>query len=310
MPNPYGRILTGAGLLNDGKLTEAARARYVAEVLGLLATGNGNGRGGLPTTRVFSSLVPLPPIPGPSIVNVTTLASEPLFWFEPDPLATLMSTTILDRSRSPIWNAIFPDLLYASTAAALDASGATPLFPIFDASVAFPEVQNFPVTLPDLAIKAQLTPVPILLLKLAKLGIKVQAPSLPLPPLPPDLPDFLALMLPEIQVPGLPKLALIDLIVGLIKLPFSIIAKLVAPPDLGVVLDLTKLKFDAVFKLGLDIVVDLLAPLIPIVPKLLIASVLIYLKNVVAMVCVDVVGLVVGAEGVVTKAVAAATGLL
>ena len=314
MSSPYGPVLTGVGLLENGKLSAAGRQRYVTEVLALLATGNANGKGGSPTTKIFNSLVPLPPIPGPTIINVTTLQAEPLFWFGPDPLATLMATTLVDEKACPIWNAIFPDLLYTATAEALDVAGSTPLFPLFDVSIAFPNLNGFPIPLPDLAIKANILPPPKLLIKLADLGIKLQIPTPPIPPIPPALPDFaLGFTLPSVNIPGLAieaALAIPKLLLGLIKMPFDLIVQLVAPPSISLVLDLLQFKFDAVFQLAFDIVVKLLQPLIPIVPKLLIASVLIYVKDIVAMVIVDLVGMLVGANGALTKSVAKATGLI
>ncbi len=308
MGNPYGKILTGVGLIDGGKLTEAARTTYVNEVIGLLTTGNADGKGGMPTTKIFSSLLPLPPIAGPTIFNVTTLQPEPLFWFGPDPLAAMMATLLTDKQKTPIWNAIFPDLLYAKTAAALDANGSTPLFPLFDVSIAFPDLEGFPIAIPDLAVQANIMPPPKLLIKLADLGLSLSPPSLPIPPIPPPFPPFMPIM-PELSLPGLPSLALQDLMIGLIKMPFDLLVKL-AIPDVGLILDLLSLKLDGIFNLAFDIVLKLLEPLVQIVPKILIASILIYLKNVVAMVATDIVGLIIGANGVATKLVAGATGLV
>jgi hypothetical protein len=310
MTSPYGPILTGVGLLEGGKLSKKGRQRYVEEVIGLLVTGNADGKGGTPATKIFNTLVPLPPIPGPEIFNVTTFAGEKLFWFEPDPLAATMATLLVDEKACPIWNKVFPDLLYAKTAAALDANGSTPLFPLFDVSVAFPDLEGFPITPPDLAVKANIMPPPKLLQKLADIGIELKVPSIPVPPIPPDIPNFLPPSLPGIEMPGLPSLALPDLLLGLIKMPFDLLLQLVLPPNIGLIMDLISLKFDAVVKLALDIVVKLLQPLIPIVPKLLIASILIYLKDIVAMVITDIVGMIIGAGGSLTKLVAAATGLI
>lgn len=309
MSNPYGPILTGVGLISGGRLTDAARTRYVEEVIALLVTGNRNGRGGSPTTQLFSSLVPLPPTSGPEIFNVTTLKSEKLFWFDPDPFAALIAAVLLDKSASPVWNALFPDLLYGKTAVALDANGSTPLFPIFDVSVAFPNIKAFPLTLPELSIQANITPLPKLLLKLSELGIQLSLPSLPIPPIPPALPTFGLPALPGLTLPGLPDIFIPELFLGLIKLPFDILIKLIAPPDLGLVLDLPGLP-KLVLKIAMEIVIDLLQPLIPIVPKLLIASILIYVKDVVAMVCTDLVGMLVGAGGTLTKTMAGLTGLV
>lgn len=307
MGNPYGPILTGVGLIEKGKLSKAARTKYVQEVVGLLATGNGSGTGGLPTTKIFNSLVPLPPVPGPEIFNVTTLASEKLFWFDPDPIATLMATMLFDEKACPVWNIMFPDTLYAKTAEALDANGSTPLFPILDYSGVFDLDLPFPLTLPDLALKLNIKP-PQLALKLADLGIELKMPSIPFPPLPPTFPDFSLGF--DFSLGLQAAISLPDFLIGMIKMPFDLLLSLALPPDLGLVLDIISLKFDAVLKLALDIVVKLLAPLIPIVPKLLIASVLIYVKNIVAMVLVDLVGMLVGANGTLTKLVAKATGLV
>lgn len=304
MSNPYSPILTGVGLLEGGKLTKAAKDRYVVEVCALLATGNADGKGGSPSTKIFNSIAPLPPLAGPIITNVTTLKSEPAFWFLPDPFAALLTTQLTDPTNNPTWHAIFPDLIYEKTAVAMDIAGSTPLFPIFDVTCAFPDITGFPILLPDLAIKAGIMPPPKLLLKLADLGIQLQLPSLPVPPLPPQLPKE-ALKLP------IPPLVLLDLVIGLIKLPFDLVAKLVAPPDIGLVLNIPELPVN-VLKLAFDIVIDLLVKLglLIIVPKLFIASLLIYIKNCVAMVCTDIVGMLVGAGGALTKQVAGLTGLV
>jgi hypothetical protein len=300
----YGPILTGVGLLENGNLTKAARDTYVDEVLALMATGNDRGRGGSPTTQVFSSLLPLPPVPGPNIVNVTTLKSEPLFWFGPDPVATLMAVQLKDPSNNPVWQAIFPDLIYAKTAVALDLPGNTPLFPVFDVSAAFGIDLPLPFTLPDLALKLNLTP-PDLAIKLSQLGIQLSIPTIPIPPLPPKVPDV------SLQLP-VPPLVLPDFCIGLIKLPFDLLEQLLLPPNLDIVLKLIKLDFSGVFDIAFNIVLQLLKDLnlMLVTPKLLIASLLIYLKDVVAMVCTVLVGSLVGAGGGLTKLVAVGTGLI
>lgn len=306
MPTPYDNILTSVGLLEPSpagnKLTQAAKDSYKLEVLALLATGNANGKGGSPATKIFNALFPLPPIPGPVIPNVTTLKVENLFWFEPDPIAALMTAT-LTEDNCPTWFTIFPNLLYEKTAMALDMPGTTPLFPIFDVSFPFGFDLPIPFALPDLAKKAGLA-LPKLMIKLPTLlKLPPSLPSIPLPPIPPGLPD-LVLKLPA------PPLILLDLLIGLIKLPFDLLLKLVLPPDLGIVLDLPGLP-GLVLKLAFDIVVNLLVSLglLLIVPKLFVASLLIYLKNVVAMVCVDIVGSLLGA-GNIAKGIAGLTGLV
>lgn len=300
MPSPYSPILTGVGLLEGGKLTKAARDKFVEEVTTLLLTGNADGKGGSPSTKIFNSIVPLPPIAGPSIPNVTTLTTEPLFWFGTDPFAALSAAQMKDPKNNPFWHTVFADLLYGGTATALDIPGTTPLFPIFDVSAPFDIDLKLPFALPELAVKLAI-PLPKLMIKLGDLGIKLSLPSIPLPPLPPPL--------PKIDLP-VPPLILLDLLIGLIKLPFTLLQKLVLPPDLGLVLDLPGMP-KIVFNLALDIVVKLLVDLgmLLTVPKVIIATILIYIKNVVAMVCTDIVGMLVGA-GNIAKGIASLTGLV
>lgn len=308
MTNPYGPILTGVGFLQGGKLTPEARRKYVEEVTTLLATGNADGKGGSPSTKIFNSLFPLPPIGGPTFPNPTTLQPEPLFWFGPDPLAATMVDTMADPQKTPIWNAIFPDLLLTNVASALDAQGSTPLFPLFDVTVAFPDVKGFPIALPDLAIEANILPAPKLLIKLADLGIKLAPPQIPLPPIPPSLPDFLPPAPPGISLPPL-KIDLPDLLLSLLKMPFDLLVSLVLPPKLDLVLDLPNLP-KVVLKLALDLLINILAPFMQILPKVMIASLIIWLKDIVSMVCVDIVGMLVGAGGVMSKQIATLTGLI
>jgi len=313
--SPYGPILTGIGMLDSGKLTPAGRAGYVADVLALLTGGNENGKGNPLCSagfQAFTALVPLPPIPGPPIINVTTLQAEPLFWFKPDPVAALMADLLVDKVKTPIWNTLFPDGILATTATALDLNGNTPLFPIFDFTCAFDlKVPPFPLSLPDLALKLPKYSTPIglpkLLIDLASLGIQLKLPSLP---------PFPSLSLPDFGFP--PDLALKaaitipQLVIGLIELPIKLIIKLLLPPDIGLVLKLISFDIGAVFNLALDLLIQLLVDLglLLILPKLLIASLLIYLKDVVAMVCTDLVGMLVGANGSLTSLVGGATGLI
>lgn len=308
MGNPYGKILTGVGLIEGGKLSKAAKDKYVLEVTSLLATGNANGQGGSPSTKMFNSLFPLPPMPGPVIPNVTTLEAEPVFWFKPDPIAALMTAQMQDPKNNPFWHKIWVDLIYEKTAVAMDIAGATPLFPILDYSAVFDIDLPFPITPPELAVKLNILPPPKLLIKLAAIPL---IPALPLPPIPPIPPDF---GFPDFAVPGVPfpgldigMLDLPKLVIGLIKLPIDLLIKLVTSLDLGLVLDLPGLPLK-VLELAFTIVLDLLGLLI--VPKVFIASLLIYVKNVVAMVCVDLVGQLVGGGGTLTKTIATLTGIV
>lgn len=306
---PQGKILTGIGLIKGGKLSSDAKKAFVTDVIALLVSGNHNGKG--LALEPFCGLVPILPVPGPSFPNPTTLSVEKMFWFDPDPLAALMSTVLLDPTKCPMYYQIIVDLLYGSTMEALDLNGATPLAPIFDVSLLAPNLKGFPVALPDLAVQANILPLPKLLLKLIDLNIMPPSfPIPPIPPIPPSLPDFsLGLAPPGLAIDA--ALTIPKLLLGLIKLPFDLIVKLIAPPDLGLVLKLISFDFSAVFQLMVDLLLQIPPfSLVPILPKLLIASILVYLKNIMAAVVVDLVGMLVGAGGTMTKAIGAATGLI
>ena len=304
MGDPYGPILTGIGLLQGGKLSPAGLQSYTSEVLQLLAGGNAKGQS--PALAPWGTLIGgFPPVPGPTIVNVTTLSEEPLFWFGPDPIAELMAATLIDDTKCPIWQTLFPNGIVSTTATALDLPGNTALFPLFDVSVAFPNITVFPIALPDLAVQVGIPLLPKLLIKLAGLGIKLSLPSLP------SLPT---LTLPSFGFP--PSLALQaaiaipQLILGMIELPFKLLLKLLLPPNLSLILDLIQFKFTAVFNIAFSLLLELLLPLVPIVPKLIVASLLVWLKDTVSMLCVDLVGMIVGSGGFLTKSVGIATGLI
>jgi hypothetical protein len=168
------------------------------------------------------------------------------------------------------------------------------------------KIPPFPLALPDLALNVNLLP-PKLLIKLAGLGISLQLPSLPSIPM---------LALPDFGIP--PELAIKaainipNLVLGLIALPFKLILKLLLPPDISLVLKMISLDISAVFNLALDLLIQLLVDLdlLLITPKLLIASLLIYLKDVVAMVCTDLAGMIVGSGGAITKLIGGITGLI
>lgn len=304
MPSPYDPILTHVGLLTPTpkgtKLTKEAANRYVSEVIALLASGNADGKGGSPTTKIFNAIVPLPPISGPDFPNPVTLGIEKLFWFDPDPFATGISTLLLSRDLTPVWHYIFIDFLYEKLAIALDLNGSTPFFPLFDISVAFPNIDlPFPWTLPDLALKLNIS-LPDLQLKLLDLGISLNIPSISIPSLPTidlNLNFGFDLMLPK-------------LLLGLFELPFKLLLNLITPPNLDLVLNLPGLP-GIVINLAINLLLELLISLdlLIILPKILIASLLIWLKNIVAMVCVDIVGLLIG-TGNIAKGVATLTGLI
>lgn len=313
MANPYGPILEGIGLISGGKLSDDAKKGYTTAVTTLLLVGNGEGRNVLP-------LLPIPPVGGPELFNITTFETEPLFWFKPDPLAALMTTQLADPKNNPLWHKIFVDFLYEKTALALNVNGSTPFFPIFDVSVIFPQIKKFPIALPELAIELS-KPLPALVLDIADAGIKVSLPEIPIPPIPPLPTELIKLDLPSGVLPPIPpfptNLVLIDLITGLVKIPIAIIPQLVtkitAAFDLPNLPNLIlSLMFDALIALlkSLGLIITSQEGQLLILPKLFIASILMYVRQVVSMICVVVVGLLVGADGALSKTMASLVGLV
>lgn len=286
----YDPILTSVGLLESGKLTKNASDKYWDEVTTLLMLGNANGKG---MPNVITKVLPIPPTdPTPPIMNVTTLQAEKVFWFDPDPAAAAIAAHIKVRKNAEMLHAIFLDILFEKTAQLMDLKGQTPLAPIFDVSAVFPDIKlPLPYTPPDLAAALKITP-PELPTLLLKLGIKVP-PDLPKIPEIPSLPK-----LPDIALP-IPPLVLFDFLLGLFELPFKLLLKLFVPPDIKLVVDLPKLP-ELVFKMGFEIVLKLMIDLnlLLVTPKMLIAAILVYLKNVVGMVVTVLIGSIVGAGGI------------
>lgn len=288
--SPYAPVLTGIGLLQDGKISQPAIDTFVANVALLLTAGNHEGKTLIP----IASVIPLPPVPGPKI------AGEDLFWFDPDPVGGVIAAALLDRNKSSMWHAVFIDLIYSTTATLLDLAGNTPLFPIFDPSAPFGVDIKIPYTPPELASKLKVAP-PQLLAKLAGAGIKVSIPAFQIPSVVPPLPQvpkfdetgkLLSVSLGKFpDAPALP-----DLVIGLIQLPIKLLINLVLPPSIKLVADipnLPKLVFTAAADL-LKSLLDGLGLVVGLIPKTLLATLIVYLKNVVAMVCVVIVSQIVG----------------
>lgn len=301
---PYDTSLYGIGLLDapGGKISDAGKKAFVADVIKLLTLGNANGA----TLAPIASIVPIPPpgVPGTNdgkVLGPTLLPPflEPLFWFGPDPTAPLQAPALLDPTQTPMWHSIFIDTLYQGTADLLDLPGCTPLFPIFDVSAPFGFDLPIPFALPDLAAKLGIPLIPKLLIKLAQLKIKLSLPSISLPSLP-------SITLP--QLPPLPDLP--NLVIGLILLPFKLMLKLLVPPMVSLAFDLPGLP-TVVFKLAFELLLELFAsfnlpvPPFPLLPKAFIASLLVYIKNIIAMTIVDIIVNLVG-----TGSIALGVGVL
>lgn len=275
----YDPILTSAGVLQDGKLSQSSKDKYWDAYLKQAKGGNPGGVGILRTQ----------PMEG----------------------AEKHVEVIKDRKNADVFHSTFLDTLYEGLAIQLDVPGQTALFPVFDVTAAFPGVKlPLPFTLPDLAAQLKITP-PELNVKLLGLGINVkippELPSIPIPKLP-KIPD-----LPKVPL-GLPQFTLPDLILGLFKLPFDLLKMLLLPPKIDMVLDLPGLP-TMVFKLAYDIVFNLLVSLNLVIPSVgayplsLLTAINVFLDNVVTMITTVIVGKLLGTGGV-SRSVAASGGLV
>lgn len=292
--SPYDPVLTGIGVLTNGNISKDAEKAFVDDVILLLALGNPSGK----TLKPIADLFPYPPIPGPKILN------QDFFWFGPDPVSAIQASIFLDESQ--LFNQIFIQTLYKSTATLFDQGGNTPFFPIFDVSAPFGIELPIPFTLPDLATKAHLNPL-TLPAKLVSMGLKLSLPTIPVPKIPNIVPTAFtfpnatptSLGLPHVTigVPAPPVFTLPSFVTGLVKLPVDLLTSLLLPPKLELVTDLPNLP-----KLVGDVAINLLFTFLQSVglvspnalPKTLIAALLVYMKNVIAIVCVVIVSQLVG----------------
>jgi hypothetical protein len=291
-------VLTDIGIIKDGKLSDKTRNAIITDILLLLEKGNDGGRG------ISSFPLPLPPTDPTAPANI--------FWFAPQPLIFIPTVAVLpDKNKCPIFHSVILDGLFGSTFTALDVKGGTPLTPptvptpIFDPSFISLKLgidlgKDFP---PDPAklflipeIKKKYPTVEIFLAALIKIVAETKIPDIPVPPPLPSIPDA-------------PNLILPDLLKGLIKIPFDIIVSLMAAPlDLLPKLTNPLALFGFIFDLAFKALQKLL-DLFLATPATIIASLLVYLKDLCAIICVVIIASILG-PGEISKAAATALGLV
>jgi hypothetical protein len=300
MASPYDKSLTSLGIVVNGELAKSFKDKFVEDVISLLKSGNEGGNGGSDSLKILSSVVPLPPSAGPQI------GLENFFWFKPDKNWELTAERLRDPSKSKTWHETYVDSLLTKTTLSMDVKGSTPLFPIFDTSVAFPSVKGFPLSIDDIALQLDIQPSSLVLLKLAELNIQIGLPNIPVPPIPSAPPNIE--LDPNVELPSLvvPSVSL-----EFMKLPFSILSDLVFPPNLKLLTDLPNLP-KLVTELAFDRVLDITASLglQNALSKTFAATTIAYIKNIVGMLCVNVVSMLAGSGGAMANSVALATGLL
>jgi hypothetical protein len=305
----YDPILTNAGLLSGGKLTDSAKKKFWDSVAAQEAEGN---------SSIGGEIFKFPALKG-----------------------GLTGDQLADKSKYSTLHSIFLDTLYEKVANLLDLPGATPLATpatgfVFDVTgVPLPPNLNIPLPPPvpppldllakilglDLKSPTFLVELPIALV--AKLKISVALPKLPsipafpmlgisIPPIPnlPSLPPPPSLVIPQLVIPplpGLPPLVMPDLAFSFVKLPIQFILETLIPDPMS----LLKLVTSLIPKLPMSIVdlllekvglilssLKLVAPPLPTPPpppSLLLSCFLVLIKNVAALTTSVIIGQILGA---------------
>lgn len=279
---------------SDGKLTKAARDAFTAQVLLLLVGGNKGGKG----PKLSSVVGAFPPIAGPKLLDPDRLLLKPtdplgdLLWFDPSPLALIMTPNLIDPDKD--YQKIIVTNLYEPLVKMLNMNGnivAPPLFDptcFFDINVDIPQfLIALNIALPDPKLHAAFAlkygidvgALPKLVLDLPKLPAAPPIPpTIPIPP----LPDFDFIIFPDLflGILGIPlEILKPSFVISLIGMPPS-------PPDL----------FLKIGTLVLDLFLKLLERLgmLLILPKLLVATIIVMLQNMVSMLVCDMIGVILG----------------
>jgi hypothetical protein len=304
----YEPVLTYVGFLENGKLTKKAIDQFISETGLLINQGNIDGKTLVPLATILS----IPPI------KTLQLASGfDLFQFPPVPIVgPLIVNTLKDRSTAEMWYTIFIDTLLPSIASLLNIAGATPLAPIaFDPSGIFdldPKVKiPLPFTPPDI-LKGLKVPmlIPEIVAKLPSISIP-KIPSLPSL----DFPTLYIHKTPNIKllIPSIADMTLPKFMLGILKIPILALQQLLVPPKLDIVLPLIKAPPDisAIVKIVFDLLLSLLQDIFDLTafPVTLIASLVVLMKDVVAMLVVVIISQLLG-TGNIVKAASGLVGLI
>jgi hypothetical protein len=300
----YQPILTSVGFVKtDDEMSE----RFLEEVLSILETGNLDGLGGSYLQKQINSIIPFPPEEGPLTFN-----DENFFHFKPEINIEIFKEILPEEEKSRNWQKVFISNLYLKIIKSFDVKGATPLAGpplfIFDAQTINP-------TIPVLYSLAEITaafgaisdpnPPSLLITNLNAVGItvtnlvppkKIEINFQELNPIPGMKNDLLDLVEKISNFPGLLLGELITeyadptKLFNLIKNPLEIIA--IAVKKTGSMLK-------SIFSNFLEE---------NFVPKILVASVLILLKEIICMVVLVVIGGLLG-SGNIVKNVAKLIGM-
>jgi hypothetical protein len=337
MPAGTDKILgpNGANMVgDDGKLTKQGELSFVNQVIDLLKYGNEGGLGLVRTNPLV--LFPIMPYPGPILPHPS--GPSPFFHFAPENFSTIDLTlaqlvTNGEVKKDSEYKKLIIDKLYAPLVKSLNINGSTSLGPIFDPTIfidkskdkfkeikAIPDLPGVLIELSILSTLSQIMPNPGTLAKVmlekdfgigdakvAEIVTLLAAPPVPKPPvieipipLPPPSPN-----------PGPPSFFFDKLAEGIFKLPLEVakmfLTKIVEKSSIavdpieivtGLIKDIGQLLLKILEPAGMFI-----APL-----KLISASLIVMIKNLIGMVMCDVIGTLFG-NGVLVKLVAVIFGL-
>jgi hypothetical protein len=315
----------GANILNNSdKLTQAARDRFISEVILLQMNGNANGMG----VSKFNPLlqIPIPPIQGPDVPSLNILGpkTQPLFWFSPDPFALLSQPILTDKNG--VYQKIWLNGIYEPLVAALNLSGQTSLGPVIDPTIVIDtsldkfknlSIDKLPQIMAELFIQVSLANIPI---SAPAAKIKLSADFGVGEPQIPDLISLLTaspnLAVPSFTIPNVPSLpnpsglsvnfTFPNVVIELLKAPLVVLPQIFT--KISINLDPIGI-LKTIFQL-LTTVLELAyaALLISGAPTLLISTLIIIIKNLAGILLCDAIGSLLG-TGLMVKIVSNLVGL-
>lgn len=316
---------SGANMMgDDGKLTAAAKNKFILDVLALQLAGNEEGKGLSKLNPLLA--IPIPPFPGPTLQSLN--GPTPFFWFKSDPYSLLSAPYVLDANNS--YQKFIIDGLYEPLVKMLNVSGKTIMGPVFDPTIfidlgkpAFkdlklPALPGILIQLVVLGGLAQILPMPGVMAKailFSDFGIadpKIIADLIPLllaPPIPvPPVPQLPKVQLPDNPNGGVPKFFLPEIVAGIFKMPAIIFPKIIG--------ELTSISLDppSLLLKIIEIILGLLLDILKtagmfVAPLTLLSSTLVVLaKNLAGMILCDLIGSLFG-TGMIVKIVGTIAGL-
>lgn len=336
----------GVGLLSDDdKLSDAARNKFVEDVIDILTLGNVDGLGITNTKSILKIPAPIFPSPGPKIIlnPLDNPSGESLFWFAPESNVVLSKPFLLDKNGK--YQTLMIDNLYAPLVKMLNIEGSTPLGIINDPTIYIDlsklDKDVFDIKSPDEIGKKVIPKLGLILGELSavvataatglatsvsitqdKYGIgggtiKDVAAIFVSPPNPPTSLGFPVPEIPKLESPN-PSISGLEVKSDLTKFAeaiFKIPSKIIGE-SLGLVTAIDKLSdpsklISTIIGLISKIIITILESLglLTGIPKLLLATLMVIVKNLAFMLLCVVIGKLLG-TGILVKIFGSLGGLI